>query len=282
MVTSRLVLLLATVITVILPPSASALDLTRIERVIVREPDYQTTTPRYALVVLGPEATSRVWLVVDGDHLYVDRNGNGDLTESDELVAGNRSKDGQVARFHVKGLNAWDGQTADLRIVLTGETNFYDALALTLDGVPYQSVSFDNEGSFRFADSAAQAPIVHFGGPLHMSLRIDQSLRRGTKSSVMTMIGSRGLGDGAFAALDFPRVPEGIHPVADIELPNPVEGAAPIRVRLPLDHRCCTCNFQGELPVPPVLGPGKARLLLSFPDWKEANVAPIFVEIRIK
>src|SRR5262249_33364712 len=56
---------------------ADAADLTKVDRSIAKEPTYQTTTPRYCLLVFGPEAKSRVWLVQDGDVLYVDRNGNG-------------------------------------------------------------------------------------------------------------------------------------------------------------------------------------------------------------
>ncbi len=37
--------------------------------------------------MFGPEAKFRAWLVQDGDFLYVDRNGNGDLTEEGERVA---------------------------------------------------------------------------------------------------------------------------------------------------------------------------------------------------
>jgi hypothetical protein len=36
--------------------------------------------------VFGPEGKDRVWLVLDGDTLYVDRNGNGDLTEYGEKI----------------------------------------------------------------------------------------------------------------------------------------------------------------------------------------------------
>src|SRR5438876_4940788 len=62
---------------------AAAADLDKIERRIAREPAYKTK-PRYCLLVFGPQAKSRVWLVQDGDTLYVDRNGNGDLTEKGE------------------------------------------------------------------------------------------------------------------------------------------------------------------------------------------------------
>src|SRR5262249_6781113 len=64
---------------------ASALDLTKIDRTIVKEPAYKAK-PKYGLLVFGPEAKSRVWLVLDGDVLYADKNGNGDLTEKDERI----------------------------------------------------------------------------------------------------------------------------------------------------------------------------------------------------
>jgi hypothetical protein len=62
-----------------------ATDLKRIDRRIVREPAYQSK-PKSCLLVFGPDANTHVWLVQDGDTLYVDRNGNGDLTEPGEKV----------------------------------------------------------------------------------------------------------------------------------------------------------------------------------------------------
>lgn len=59
-------------------------DLTKLDRTIRKEPEYRTKSPRYCLLVFGPEARTKVWLVLDGDSLYVDRNGNGDLTEPGE------------------------------------------------------------------------------------------------------------------------------------------------------------------------------------------------------
>ncbi|MBO0697590.1 MAG: hypothetical protein J2P46_04285, partial [Zavarzinella sp.] len=63
-----------------------AADLAKIDRAIAKQPAYQTKAPRYCLLVFGPEAKSRVWLVLDGDAVYVDRNGNGDLTDPGERV----------------------------------------------------------------------------------------------------------------------------------------------------------------------------------------------------
>src|SRR5262245_40184183 len=65
---------------------ALAADLGQIERTIRKEPAYRSKAVKYCLLVFGPEAQTRVWLVQDGDTLYVDRNGNGDLTEAGEYV----------------------------------------------------------------------------------------------------------------------------------------------------------------------------------------------------
>src|SRR6476620_8755032 len=48
---------------------------------------FQTEHPEYCLLVFGADASTRVWLVQDGDVLYVDRNHNGDLTKADERIA---------------------------------------------------------------------------------------------------------------------------------------------------------------------------------------------------
>src|SRR5713226_8794451 len=91
-----------------LAPLAQAADLAKIERKITKEPAYQTKTPKYCLLVFGPEAKSRVWLVQDGDVLYVDRNGSGDLTEKGKSVKIKQESDNscffEAGDLHVDGL----------------------------------------------------------------------------------------------------------------------------------------------------------------------------------
>src|SRR5262245_61821124 len=81
---------------------ARALDLKKIDRSIAREPTYTSKHPKYCLLVFGPKATTRVWLVADGDFLYVDRNGNGDLTEKGERV--------QFSAFRDSGAETFEAQ----------------------------------------------------------------------------------------------------------------------------------------------------------------------------
>src|SRR5262245_32085543 len=66
---------------------ATATDLAKVPRTIAKEPAYETKNPRYCLLVFGENASPRVWLVLDGDTLYVDRKGNGDLTGKDSKVS---------------------------------------------------------------------------------------------------------------------------------------------------------------------------------------------------
>jgi hypothetical protein len=66
------------------PAATADADLSKLDRTIKKEPEYRTKSPRYCLLVFGPEARTKVWLVLDGDSLYIDRNGNGNLTEPGE------------------------------------------------------------------------------------------------------------------------------------------------------------------------------------------------------
>lgn len=87
---------------------AAAIDWDKIARTVAREPIYQSKSPQYCLLVFGPDAKTRVWLVLDGEVLFVDRNGNGDLTEDGERVAG-KSDNGDLL-FDVGTIVGVDGQ----------------------------------------------------------------------------------------------------------------------------------------------------------------------------
>jgi len=76
--------------------AASAADLAKIERALKKEPIYKGT-PKYLLLVFGPAAADRVWVVNDGDTLYVDRNGDGDLTAAEKKVSATIAKDSNPA-----------------------------------------------------------------------------------------------------------------------------------------------------------------------------------------
>src|ERR1700758_1437391 len=96
------------------------MDLLKIERKIVKEPVYRAR-PKYCLLVFGPEAKTRVWLVQDGDTLYVDRNGNGDLTEDGERVVAKKGDSTNIAEgvFDFEAGEIRDGERTHKNLVVS-------------------------------------------------------------------------------------------------------------------------------------------------------------------
>ncbi len=255
---------------------AAAVDLTKIERRIGKEPTYQTKSPRYCLLVFGPEAKTRVWLVLDGDTLYVDRNGNGDLTEEGEKVTlpafKNESKDGPnngdreakvglitagPTRYSLMVMQArlrkgYKPRTPD-------EEEMFKLLGSIPDGVftaivvgepskggdrdgpaPSSAVVFaDHQGVLQFAARPQDAPIVHFNGQLMMTLHPMQKLVRGQEIELKAGVGTPGLGKGTFATIMYEKViPNDAHPIAEIEFPPAGPGKAPMKTKVILSKRC--------------------------------------------
>ena len=208
---------------------AGAADLGQIPRKLVREPDYVSKDPRYCLVVFGADAQTRVWLVRDGDLLYVDRNGNGDLTEPGEVL--NRTH----GSFNLGAVNAADGTTThgNLSVRTIG-----DAVRLH-HHVPNgctQFAGYDPKDKLIFANRAQDAPIVHFGGPLTMRMyqRMPQFVA-GKDCDFNIQIGTPGVGAGSFAAMSCCSLPPGVKPLALVEFPHRDPTKAPIRVEYILD-----------------------------------------------
>jgi hypothetical protein len=103
------------------PPAAASPDLTKIDRTLRKEPAYRTKSPKYCLLVFGLEAKTRVWLVLDGDLLYVDRNGDGDLTGAGERVEVPEFKPGD-GPFHEGEREVGLGSVKDGELTHTGLT----------------------------------------------------------------------------------------------------------------------------------------------------------------
>jgi hypothetical protein len=212
-------------------PPTSAADLTKIDRAIAKQPVYQSQSPKYCLLVFGPEAKTRVWLVLDGDVLYVDRNGNGDLTEKGERIVG---EDGL---FVTEDITEPGGKTRHTQLRLrrfkTGVI-----LSLLIEGKRlYFGGSREASDSLTFADQPRHAPILHVNGPLSLKLGKPRKLLRGNKDNRITVtLGTPGLGQGTLihaSAGNF-NFPKDVHPVAQIEFPSREKNGVPVKVHVAL------------------------------------------------
>jgi hypothetical protein len=244
---------------------ACCADLTRIDRTIGKEPKY-TTRPCYALLVFGPKAEKRVWLAVDGNVLYVDRNGNGDLTEPGERVPLDleATKKMNLAPGAYKGMNVFDiGKVDGVRLRL--EYWVRDESFIPQDDF-YRRIlkeraanDWENATLWRIAPdgSRAQNPVIlsrrpkdaqisHLAGPLTFRLRSGDglALRRGPGAvNFEVLIGTPGLPARnsrypTFSPLTTTEVPADVHPLAHFEFPPRDPGQAPVTLEVTLNHRC--------------------------------------------
>lgn len=204
---------------------AFAIDLAAIDRTIAREPAYQSSHPQYCLLVFGAKARDRVWLALDGDVLYIDRNGNGDLTEAGEKVKAAQPHVFQVGELPPQGAKSTRAGVVVQRDPATGACS----IKMSIDGKDWSATC-------RFAARPQDAPILHFNGPLVLRPEPPTELTRGAKQSTLTVnLGTPGLGKDSFATVRAKQaVPKSASLVVHIEFPNKTPGAETIKSQLVL------------------------------------------------
>jgi hypothetical protein len=242
-------------------------DLTKIDRTIPKEPAYRSQ-PEYCLLVLGPEAKERVWLVIDGDILYVDKNGSGDLTEEGDRIEAIRLPDYRL--FRAGNIKRGNRDYLDLSVTRTrladgvaelqpehfnklrqrGNQVFIHMVALRVENPlaagprPFggdritQSASSDSHGLLQFGHSPAHAPIVHFDGPWTMDLQKRPILLAGNVTDLWSGVGTKGLGVGTFGFITYEPIPKSVHPRVEIDFPPKTPGGEPVHVKYEIPARC--------------------------------------------
>jgi hypothetical protein len=215
------------------PPPAPP-DLATIERVIRKEPAYRST-PRYCLLVFGADARTRIWLVQDGNALYVDLNGNCDLTEPGKRVWGNG-----YGHFRTQTLVERDGTRHGSLLVISSNSGTF---AMELDQSKRQEyVGIGLMEKPSWGTKPANAPIIHFNGPLSLARYGPiHTIPRGGKPErsriykLRLMVGTPGMGKGTFASYD-ELCAENLGPLqADLEYPTAKAGEV-LRQRVELLH----------------------------------------------
>jgi hypothetical protein len=255
---------------VLFSPAASAVDLGKIDRTIHKEPHYQGK-PKYGLLVFGPQAKTRIWLVQDGDTLYVDRNGNGDLTEPGEKIQARKGDEDQAREgvFVFEAGDIPDGKQTHKGLTLS--VSKLDHLAdldsrvktfltrnprargyrlgidVAMPGwkgaglggrVQHIVASTDVNGILQFSERPDEAPIIHFGGPWQITLYSPHQLTIGREEDMVLSVGTPGLGAGTTAYVGYEElIPEEAHPTVIITYPAK-PGQPPQREHFDLKRRC--------------------------------------------
>jgi hypothetical protein len=248
-------------------PASPAAGPAKADRTIRKEPAYRSR-PQYFLLAFGPEAKKRVWVVLDGEDFYVDRNGNGDLTE-----AGERGKlPGEV---EIEG----DGKT---KVTLGVNPPNSEG---TLVCMAYVQGRYTQWAAVKPAGRPADAPVYHFQGPLRIDLVSPGKLVRGRPNDYVTVqVGTPPGGvhrNAGWVVIDQNEsIPPWVNPSLEIEFPGKGAGAPPLKERVAL-RRTGQAPYLATVRVPGGAGPGKAKARLSFPDWKGFDVAPTLRELPL-
>jgi|HubBroStandDraft_6_1064221.scaffolds.fasta_scaffold64812_1 hypothetical protein len=255
------------------PPRATKDLLEEIPRAITKEPNYGSP-PRYALLVFGHQAKARVWIVEDGKTLYVDKNGNGDLTDDgppikpsnvhelgktptggaswdfDYLLPEIRAADG--SRHTAFDLRRWNyGRNEDgygLSVKLNGRTEMY-------------------AGWFGFwGNSPASAPVIHFGGPLQPCLlRLDEFVIDGLSRDLSIAFINPGCGPAGTSRLSTDALSKAVVPEVVIDWPV-AKGAPSLHSSHLLFQRCCYWHFyNGKFKIPSGVVQGTAIVKVFVP-----------------
>lgn len=158
---------------------AEGVKLANVKRPIRREPVWTSRMPRYCLFVVSPER--RIWFVVDGDDLYMDINGDCDLTDPGEKLPRREPSDEQrreaqnSSRWWIPDINGADGEPLISNIQI--RPNIYSRAAPVGSYYVYFEIPIYGSVQTRptFADNPADAPIVHPKGPHQLSLSVRRS-----------------------------------------------------------------------------------------------------------
>jgi hypothetical protein len=259
----------AIVLVASLSTQASAAELSKVDRSIAKEPAYRSK-PKYCLLVFGPEAKTRVWLVQDGDTLYVDRNGNGDLREQDKKVAAEKQDGAEEGQYTFKAGDIRDGtlvhkglsvgvakidHMADLdeqvKAFLAKNPKGRGYLVMVEMEMPgwkgagvggrvqQQAFIVDVNGVLQFSDKPKDAPIIHFGGPWQVTLFGAHQLTIGRETDVVLGVGTPGIGPGSTTYVSYEGViPEKVYPTLEVTYPPKKPGEELVRERYELKKRC--------------------------------------------
>jgi hypothetical protein len=238
-----------------------AVDLAKIDRSLRKGPAYESKQPQYCLLVFGPKAKTRVWVVLDGDVLYLDRNGNGDLTDPGERIAAqevyrNLEERPDVEVMRRFELNCWKaGEQPVLKcgpevqwfyiLQLLPRADWHDEIWVKFrqekpfDFAVTTKTGHGQRAGLRLATSPQEAPILHFDGSRRFALSDkygQHPFRPGESCDLAVELHTQGL--NATVRTELFEVPENVHPVAEIEFPPGRPGEDPIRVRVELKERC--------------------------------------------
>ena len=212
----------------------------------------------------------------DGDVLYADRNGNGDLTKLDERLEPTSTTElnppnpiRTFRSYHLDTLAVSEGNTKyrigdvlqitpdstfgveskeekAFRAAIESKPDSISAAVLKAPRGVWINVDVTVDGKWaqrgiaQCCDQPRNAPILHFDGPLTFALAQPQATltRTPAGNDLSVQLVTPGLGDHSLTYTGYQNTSEKLHPVAEIDFPSQEPEGRAIRVVAPMNQRC--------------------------------------------
>jgi hypothetical protein len=204
------------------PVAAAGLpDLGKLDRKIAKEPAYTCKQPLYGLLVFGPNAGKRVWLVLDKskadaasyDVLYLDRNADGDLTAPDKRLTSKPEGQGTVFTLPQFRDPATGATHSDFRVQVTGQDAPTVMVSLKWQAKRRLGGGYppDPGDYMKLAPRPESAPVVWFqgDGPFRFQRWYSGKLQIGAADDFKVFLGQIGSGPSTFCAFQEHVLPAG-------------------------------------------------------------------------
>jgi hypothetical protein len=186
-------------------------DLAKLNRKILKEPSYTAKQPLYGLLVFGPSADKRVWIVLDKskrdasyyDILYVDRNADGDLTAPDKRLVAKTVEGSPLFALAKFKDPATDAIHSEFRVQLRGDQPTV-MVTLKWRGKMEMGGGYppDPGEYMRLSPKPEMAPVVWFqgDGPFRFQRWYGGTLSIGGADDFKVFLGQIGWGQSSFCA----------------------------------------------------------------------------------
>jgi hypothetical protein len=224
----------------LISPLPTALEKQRV--LPTKEPSY-AGSPRYGLLLIDG-GKARVWFVVDGTKLYLDKNGNGDLTDDGPPLQTEKVEGITFPYVFFswpsiapRGTKAKLTEGNVMAKIQDGEYRIID-IRNVVDGVYW---FYRNRGCV-LATKASEAPILNLGEPVGLLFdfvnRTDGTLSKSKENDFFIQIGSHGSQTGSFLCRSYEDVPKDTYIEADFEFVDQRDPAKKLHLIAQLRTRC--------------------------------------------
>jgi hypothetical protein len=196
-------------------------DLGKLDRKIAKEPAYTCKQPLYGLLVFGPNADKRVWLVLDKskadaasyDVLYLDRNADGDLTVPEKRLRGKSEEQGTAFMLPQFRDPATGGTHSEFRVRVMGQDAPTVMVSMKWQAKLRMGGGYppDPGDYMKLSPRPENAPVLWFqgDGPFRFQRWYGDKLQIGAADDFKVFLGQIGSGPSTFCAFQEHVLPAG-------------------------------------------------------------------------